>query len=181
MSQSSTMPKIYLAGPTVFHRDALALGARLKALCADKGLEGLYPLDGPPLSDPHAIYVANVAKIVEADALIADLSLFRGPHADDGTAFELGYAAALGKPIFAYATTVGSMVDRIDSSEVLEDGRRMDAEGWQIEDFDLPHNLMLACSVECIATSPEDAIALAATRLLPMDEAQAKIVDRNRV
>jgi nucleoside 2-deoxyribosyltransferase len=159
-------PKVYLAGPTVFQEDAVARGGDLKATCAAHGLEGLYPLDGPVLADPREIYLANVAKIRAADALVADLSVFRGPHVDDGTAFELGYAAALGKPVFGYADGLGSMAGRIPTERTLPDGRRFDGEGWQIEDFDLPHNLMIACSVECIATTAEDAVAYAAARLL---------------
>ena len=39
------MLKIYLAGPDVFRPDAFEQGERLKALCAEFGLRGLYPLD----------------------------------------------------------------------------------------------------------------------------------------
>src|SRR5512138_113602 len=38
-------PRIYLAGPEVFLPDALAVGARKAALCAQHGLEGVFPLD----------------------------------------------------------------------------------------------------------------------------------------
>ena len=37
--------RIYLAGPGVFRPDALEQGERLKALCAEFGFIGLYPLD----------------------------------------------------------------------------------------------------------------------------------------
>ena len=37
-----------------------------------------------------------------ADAIIANLTPFRGIAADTGTCFELGYMCAQGKPAFAY-------------------------------------------------------------------------------
>ncbi|MBF3251460.1 hypothetical protein HKW75_19835, partial [Pseudomonas aeruginosa] len=39
------MTAIYLAGPDVFRPDAEAHGETLKALCAEFGFVGLYPLD----------------------------------------------------------------------------------------------------------------------------------------
>lgn len=39
------MTAIYLAGPDVFRPDAEAHGEMLKALCAEFGFLGLYPLD----------------------------------------------------------------------------------------------------------------------------------------
>ena len=43
----STRPRVYLAGPDVFLPDALAVGEAKKRLCADHGLEGVFPLDNP--------------------------------------------------------------------------------------------------------------------------------------
>ena len=99
------MLKIYLAGPDVFRPDAFAQGERLKALCAELELQGLYPLDhsvperiANPPEQALWIYQANLNLIAEADAVLANLNPFRGAEPDSGTAFELGYAAALGKP-----------------------------------------------------------------------------------
>ena len=37
--------RVYLAGPDVFHPDAVTLGQRKKELCAQFGLVGVFPLD----------------------------------------------------------------------------------------------------------------------------------------
>ena len=42
------MIRLYLAGPEVFHRDALQLGMAKQLLCARFHYQGLYPLDGAP-------------------------------------------------------------------------------------------------------------------------------------
>jgi nucleoside deoxyribosyltransferase len=89
-------------------QDALAWGEHLKALCARHGFEGLYPLDkaAPRAVRPDTaqwIYEANVALIRRADIVMANLD-FRGPgEPDSGTAFEVGFAVALQKPVWGYA------------------------------------------------------------------------------
>lgn len=62
------MKKIYLAGPDVFEKDALAQGEVLKKLCNDFGFEGVFPLDNDiqeddPAKMAEAIRVANLALI----------------------------------------------------------------------------------------------------------------------
>jgi nucleoside 2-deoxyribosyltransferase len=37
------------------------------------------------------------------DAMIVNLTPFRGPSADVGSAYEMGFMRALGRPIFAYS------------------------------------------------------------------------------
>ncbi|MFC7552233.1 nucleoside 2-deoxyribosyltransferase [Pseudoroseomonas wenyumeiae] len=37
---------------------------------------------------------------------------FRGPSADAGTVFELGFMRALGRPVFGYANAVANFRDR---------------------------------------------------------------------
>jgi nucleoside 2-deoxyribosyltransferase len=142
---------IYLAGPEVFHPDALEIGRRKQALCREYGFEGLFPLDGEAASAP-AIYRANRRMIEAADALIANLSPFRGPGADPGTAFELGYAAALGRKVFGYTNVEGALLDRIRAGDPAAcpdiAGCWRDRHGLAIEDFGLPDNLMLVCCLE---------------------------------
>jgi nucleoside 2-deoxyribosyltransferase len=45
-------------------------------------------------------------------AIIANLTPFRGPSADVGTVYEVGFARALGLKIFGYATTATAFLDR---------------------------------------------------------------------
>ena len=102
--------RIYLAGPDVFHVDAIALGAAKKALCARFVFIGLYPLEAPEPADAsepagaspsRRIYAACLSMMRRADCGIFNLTPFRGPSADVGTVFELGVMAAQGKPVFA--------------------------------------------------------------------------------
>lgn len=159
------MKTIYLAGFDVFRKDALAWGEHLKALCARYGFEGLYPLDkaGPRgLSGPAAaqwIYDANVALIRHADIVMANLDDFRGPgEPDSGTAFEVGFAVALQKPVWGYAADAGTLLDRARVS-VDDEGEARDAGGYVVENFGLPMNLMLACSVRLVTGDAEACLA----------------------
>lgn len=148
--------KIYLAGPDVFRADAGAYGEHLKRLCDSLGLTGLYPLDteiSAEAGGPEAageIYRANLALLRQADAVVANLNRFRGHEPDSGTAFEVGYAAALGKPIWAYTEDGRSIVEQMTGRVADADGHYQDDNGYTIENFDLNLNLMLACSVTLV-------------------------------
>lgn len=96
--------------------------------------------------------------------MLANLVPFRGPlEPDSGTAFEVGMAIALGKPVAGIVPT-GS--EPIEDRVARQCGRRRDAQGmdWDlaqgmlIESFGLPLNLMLACSARLFA---DEASALA--------------------
>ena len=107
---------LYLAGPDVFRPDAEARGTALKAMCAQYGFEGLFPLDQSvpeaitePAAQAEWIYAANIALIRRADAVLANLDFFRGAEPDSGTCFEVGYAVALGKPVYGYIPEDGSV------------------------------------------------------------------------
>ena len=145
--------KLYLAGPDVFRADAVAHGEALKALCARYGFEGLYPLDNAlpkQLAEPHEqaawIYRANIGLIERADAVLANLNFFRGAEPDSGTAFEVGYATALGKPVYGYVDDAGSYAERIrrHAPELVGEDPARDRDGMALEEFGLPLNLMLA-------------------------------------
>lgn len=137
--------KVYLAGPDVFQRDAKALGEAKRAICARHGLIGCFPLDNvlePGSGLARRIYDANIAMMESCDAIVANLTPFRGPNADDGTAFELGWFAARGRTIMAYLNDPRLLFERTAS----QDG--WDAEDQQVENFGWPLNLMLVASVE---------------------------------
>ncbi|MCF4165994.1 nucleoside 2-deoxyribosyltransferase [Zavarzinia compransoris] len=147
--------KIYLAGPEVFHAEAVALGRAKQALCAAFGFEGLYPLDGAAPGDglsPQeagvAIFRANIALIREADAVIANLSPFRGPGADAGTVFEVGFALGRGKPVLGYRNVIDGYRDRVaawNGAPLGKDaeGRPVDRDGLLVEEFGFGDNLMI--------------------------------------
>lgn len=145
------MIRVYLAGPDVFRRDAEAFGAALKTVCARHGLAGVFPLDALDLGDDpawsalpvaYAIARRNEAHIRSCRAVIANIAPFRGPSADAGTVFEIGFARALGLPIFGWTTATAPFAARTRAFGGTEGER--DAEGMLIEDFaGLADNLMI--------------------------------------
>lgn len=142
---------VYLAGPGVFRRDAHTYGKALKHKCRALGFEPLWPLDNEPTAtEPRDVArqlrEMNCAMIRNASAVIADISPFRGPNMDPGTAFEIGYAVALGKPVFLYSDSSRTLLDRtVSAVSTFRDGSRMfDDAGMEIEDFGLSENLMIA-------------------------------------
>jgi nucleoside 2-deoxyribosyltransferase len=152
--------KVYLAGPDVFLPDARAIGEHKKEICARFGLVGLFPLDdekNETQSEGAAglsmrIFRSCIAMMDNADAVIAHLTPFRGPSADSGTIFELGYMAARGKICAGYTNRCDSYADRIERAPgVAPDSGglvNLDCEGHLIEDFGLPDNLMIAHALE---------------------------------
>ena len=141
--------KIYLAGPDVFLPDAVQIGRRKVEICARHGLVGRYPLDNPvDLTAADAslrIYQGLEVMMDECSAIIANLTPFRGPGADPGTVFELGYMAARGKLCLGYSNDPASYADRVRrfSTVTARDGHLLDADGLSVENFGLNDNLMM--------------------------------------
>src|SRR4029450_2086512 len=81
--------KIYLPGPGVFLLDAVDVGRRKVALCARHGLIGLYPLENVvdrAASDASLqIFRGKEAVMIEADAIIANLTPFGGTEPEART------------------------------------------------------------------------------------------------
>ena len=140
------MKKVYLAGWEVFRTDAVEEGERLKELCRKYGFEGLYPLDNA-CESANEIYKGNISLIKEADFVIANVNAFRGYEPDSGTAFEIGYAAALGKKVIAYLSESRPMIEWV-----------RDDNGYSIENFGYPVNLMIAQGAELVTGTAEDAL-----------------------
>jgi nucleoside 2-deoxyribosyltransferase len=162
MMDSKKSVKVYLAGPTVFLPNAIPEGRRLLGVCRQFGFTGFYSLD-PPTTDVSArgIFEHNARFLKDSDVMIAELSPFRGPHADDGTAFEVGMAFGLGIPIFAYTNDLRPLAERIQSAKD-EHGVPRDSAGLEVENFGSPHNLMLSQSVISFHPNSDEAIAAAA-------------------
>ena len=85
------------------------------------------------------------------DAMIVNLTPFRGPSADVGSAYEMGFMRALGRPIFAYSNDDRSFLDRITAycgtARKRSTGEYEDPEGMAVEPFELHDNLMLVGGV----------------------------------
>lgn len=91
------------------------------------------------------IYRANIALLRGCDAVMANLQDFRGTEPDSGTVFEVGYAVALGLPVWAYGAPAVPIID-----QVPHDAAGRDGDDWAVEDFALPRNLMLACAIRIV-------------------------------
>lgn len=163
---TGSLRKVYLAGPDVFMPDPVAHGEALKAMCARRGLVGLFPLDNEILGDadmPGAIRAANMDSLRACDVVVANMTPFRGPSMDAGTAYEMGVASALGKPVIGYTLDSRPYVERVAAmpgTEIGPDGRLYDGNRMSVEDFGVPlvDNLMMARGVVAMFSNVADAI-----------------------
>lgn len=148
-------PRVYLAGPEVFLPDAVEAGRRKVAKAAAHGFEGVFPLDaGLDLSGlakyeaARRIALANEALIRSCDALIANLTPFRGVSADSGTVFEVGFMRALARPVLGY---VNGPLDYRYRAEMQRAAPRLvfdcDRPEVAVEDFGLAENLMIEIAI----------------------------------
>jgi nucleoside 2-deoxyribosyltransferase len=152
----SRCPRIYLAGPEVFLPDANEAGRIKCAVAAEHGFEGVYPLDASldlagqeKRAQATFISRSNEDLMRSCDGLIANLTPFRGASADVGTAFEVGFLRALGRPVLGYTN---SALDYVARAHAVRAQPRLafdaDAPTVAIEDFDLSENLMIEIAIE---------------------------------
>ena len=151
--------RVYLAGPEVFlpnAREQLDLKIRLTRAA------GLIPVSPGDFAIPpqptkrqfgHAISEIDERMMDSADAIIANLTPYRGISADTGTCYELGYMCGQKKAAFAYSNIGTTHRDRIVAhyrGEVAVDavGRLRGADGLAVEDVDMIDNLMMQGGVE---------------------------------
>jgi nucleoside 2-deoxyribosyltransferase len=78
------------------------VGRQKSEMCRAFGFEGLFPLDNDPEvgGDAVSIFRKNCALMRQADIGMFNLTPFRGPSADPGTVFELGFMFARDKPVY---------------------------------------------------------------------------------
>jgi nucleoside 2-deoxyribosyltransferase len=150
------LSRVYLAGPDVFFPQATLWAAGKKTICDRYGIAGVSPLDDLP-DEPaewaalpfwRRIALRNEAHIKSCQGLIANLTPFRGPSADVGTVYEVGFARALGLAIFGYATTTEAFLPRTlralgGEAKARRDGTWHDGDGLLVEQFGLFDNLMI--------------------------------------
>lgn len=149
--------RIYMAGPDVFLPDfGRALFEAKKRACTEHGFVGIAPTDGDtdllngaPVERALAIYRGNLAHMRAADAVIANMTPFRGISMDAGTAFEMGFMAALGKPVLAYTHVTADFETRSQSFYDMRGHEALDyySAGTAIERFGMADNLMMSGSV----------------------------------
>lgn len=150
---TSTRARVYTAGPAVFFPDLAERIAASHRNAEAHGLEAIVPgdvldrpADFPAKPTLHDIYRLNVDRLLRSDAVVADLTPFRGPSADVGTVWEIGFAVALGKPVFGYTTDTREYRDK-----VAHDGLR-------VEDHGAIDNLMIAASIESVVANQHEAM-----------------------
>jgi nucleoside 2-deoxyribosyltransferase len=151
-------PRIYLAGPDIFHPQGLALAEQKKLICERYGLEGVASSDflagvqftGKP-AGAAPIYRERLKVIESCDGLIADMTPFRGPAMDPATAFVMGVMAGRGKPVVGYtldptpyAERIQGLQDRIDEPAVRVGTKLVSPDGTAIEDFGVADSVMIA-------------------------------------
>jgi nucleoside 2-deoxyribosyltransferase len=186
--------RVYLAGPEVFLTNAREV---LDAKIALTRAAGLVPVSPGDLAIPEtptprerglAISQIDEQLRLSADAIIANLTPFRGVGADPGTVYELGFMCGRGKRPFAYTNVAnGHRARAIDwyGGDIAADaaGRTRGPDGLLIEDFGMVENLMLDGGIEArggafvVGDAPAEALytdlgafervlAIAADRLL---------------
>lgn len=146
---------VYLAGPEAWFPDAALHAAAQRATCELAGFTALTPADlvatsGGSEVAARELYAARTGLMRRADAAVINLTPWRGVSCDTGAAFEAGFLAALGKPVFAFLNVSDEAeaeyrerVELLVGAQLDEHGHWLDADGNQIEDFGLPETLML--------------------------------------
>ncbi len=161
---TDTTNRVYLAGPDVFHPHHAAIFAARVATCRAYGLTPVVPVDDEATTAVE-IHQSNVARLDASHGVIANITPFRGPHCDVGTAWEMGYATAKGLPVFAFSATAEPLAVRVPAG--VTPGT--DRDGMAVEPFGLPENLMIIASLcdRIVHPTFEAAVAAAARVLGP--------------
>ena len=158
-----SLPRIYLAGPDVFFPEGPKIARERKTLLAALGMEGVFPLDSQDEEESFsknafAIFKTNRELIDSCQAVLANVTPFRGPSADVGTVWEIGYACGQGKPVVAYTQDLSVYQDKVFRGGWSgAPGEARDRDGNEIEDFGGIDNLMITQSVIAICTTFEEA------------------------
>jgi nucleoside 2-deoxyribosyltransferase len=146
----------------------------MRAACARLGAVCLYPLDNEVRGEGRGlasgIRQQNMAMIGRADAVVAEMTPFRGPGMDGGTAYEMGAGAALGLVVVGWTAEPMPYAVRVAMSSHCsraDDGTLRDADSLAVEDFGAPlaDNLMMAAD-HPVFDSFTDAVAEAVRQVL---------------
>lgn len=151
-------PRIYIAGPDIYHPQGLEIAETKKSICARYGLEGVVATDflagvqfAGKAADAAPLFRERLKIIQGCDALIADMTPFRGPGMDAGAAFEMGAMVGLGKPVVGYTLDPTLYADRmarfhaqIDETLTRVGPKLVGPNGFVIEDFALPDAATIA-------------------------------------
>jgi nucleoside 2-deoxyribosyltransferase len=146
---------LYIGGPDVAFPGSVEILNHKRSLTEDAGFVPVIPSDSilvettPSEAMAREIYMDRVSRMRLADAAIINLTPWRGPTCESSAAYEIGFLAALGKPVFAYLNVTSEaeaelrvrVEDQIGAKNAR--GKLVDAYGVEIEDFGLPESLMV--------------------------------------
>ena len=148
------MKRVYLAGPEVFFPDGESITEAKRALTRRYGFEpNIWTGDRDWPTDKFEIGVfiarGNETVMTNSDFIIANMTPFRGISTDVGTAFEIGFMCAQGKPAFGYSNDGRFYGERVTSDYYTgavgpdEHGVSRAPDGQMVEDHAMSDNLML--------------------------------------
>lgn len=145
--------QVYLAGPEVFFADAEAVIGRKRELAARYGFTpAVWEPEGWPQDKYEVglfISAANETMMRQSDLIIANMTPFRGLSTDVGTAYEIGFMCALGRPAFGYSNDGRHYGERAAAEYyhaalvLAPDGMQRAGDGQMVEEHSMADNLML--------------------------------------
>lgn len=161
--------RVFLAGPDVLRADATAAINWMAALCGAHGLEPVFPAPLPLDVDADALtetaqdcFAQTLDRLRGCDGLVANMTPFRGPSLDVGTAFLLGQALAIGLPVVGYTRDPCEYVDRVLAfyrGRLSREGALWrDPDGRVIEDLGQTDNHLVTGAVRVIARDLDQAL-----------------------
>ena len=173
-ASNESSPRVYVAGPERYAKDAERSFTRLKELGRSLGLNVLTPLDDAKgvtriESDDPYVQAGNdfarwEANLRSADMVVANLSDYHGREPNSDTAFECGMAFQLGIPMIGCMDDTRIMLERI--AHRGPDDEYRDQAGSVVENFNYPLNIMFASSMPIYEGDLEDALRHAAEAMI---------------
>lgn len=147
---------LYIGGPDVGFPGSVEILSHKRNATEAAGFVPVIPSDSvlvettPSEAMAREIYMDRVSRMRLCDAAIVNLTPWRGPGAESSAAYEVGFLAALGKPVFAYMNVSSEdeaelrvRVEQQVGAQADFQNRLVDAYGVEIEDFGLPESLMV--------------------------------------
>lgn len=140
---------------------------RIRNICDGLGFEPVFPVNpevdllktassGLDMREKRRVsrilFMGNLVKVGSSDIVVANLAGFRGDEPDSGTVVEVSHAWANRIPVIGYRTIPHTMTEwALENGGTVDEntGNILDDNGYLVEDFDNPVNLMVAeqCSV----------------------------------
>lgn len=169
--------RIYISGPDVFSPHWAQFCLRVTKASEALGVIPVFPIEPQDnlfeqstahLSQKEArnlsrkIFLQNLDKLHGSDAVVANLNPFRGAEPDSGTVAEISQAWLTGVPVFGYTQERGDLraicAKKVGTTYLLDEQVTVCKDGYLIEDFGWPVNLMVAEQCECIVSTVEEAL-----------------------